>query len=303
MRIFLTGATGFIGSAVAQELLQNGHQVLGLTRSEAGEVILRAAGVQPHRGDITDLDSLRRGVEQCDGVIHTAFDHDFSRFVENCRQDARVITALGEVLMGSGRPLLITSATPMGMTTPDCPAREDQFNPASPNPRVASELAGEQMLQAGVDVRVVRLSQIHDTVKQGLVSDVVALAQRTGVSAYVGDGLNNWSAAHVTDAARLYRLALENGQIGARYHATAESALPFRQIAEAVGRGLGLPVLSLSPDEAAKRLGHLAAFAGKEMSASSEITRHQLNWTPTGPGLIADIEAMLARSSERRSDA
>ncbi len=297
MRIFLTGATGFIGSAIVPELLRAGHQVLGLARSEAGEQRLRNAGAEPHRGDIADPDSLRQGAGQCDGVIHTAFDHDFSRFAENCRKDARVIEALGQALNGSDRPLIITSATPMGMLTPDRPAREDQFEPASPNPRVASEQAGERLLQAGVNVRVVRLSQIHDTVKQGLVSDVVALARRTGVSAYVGGGLNNWSAAQVGDAARLYRLALEKGQAGRRYHATAENALPFRQIAAAVGRGLGLPVVSLSPDEAAQSLGHLAAFAGKEMSASSDITRRELDWSPTGPGLIADIGAMLARES------
>lgn len=297
MRIFLTGATGFIGSAIVTELLGSGHQVLGLTRSGAGAERLRNAGADAHLGDITDLDGLRGGAEQCDGVIHTAFDHDFSRFAENCQKDARVIETLGAALKGSDRPLVVTSATPMGMTTPDRPAREDQFNPASPNPRVASELAGERMLQVGVNVTVVRLSQIHDTVKQGLVSDVVALARRTGVSACVGEGLNNWSAAHISDAARLYRLALEKARAGARYHATAENALPFRQIAQAVGRGLDLPVVSLSPEAAAEQLGHLAGFMGKEMSASSEITRRELDWTPTGPGLIADIEAMLARET------
>lgn len=297
MRVFLTGATGFVGSAIMTELLGSGHQVLGLTRSEAGAERLRNAGADAHLGDITDINSLRRGAEQCEGVIHTAFDHDFSRFAENCQKDARVIETLGETLKGSERPLVITSATPMGMTAPDQPAREDQFNPASPNPRVASELASERMLQAGVNVTVVRLSQIHDTVKQGLVSDVVALARRTRVSAYVGEGLNHWSAAHVSDAARLYRLALDKARPGARYHATAENALPFSQIAQAVGRGLGLPVVSLSSEEAAEQLGHLTGFVGKEMSASSEITQRDLDWSPIGPGLIADIEAMLARAT------
>ena len=294
MRIFLTGATGFVGSALVPELLGAGHQVLGLTRSDAGAEALKAVGAEAHRGDIEDLDSLRRGAEVCDGVIHTAFDHDFSRFVENCHKDARVIAALGEAVSGSERPLVITSATPMGSVTPGEAASEDQFNAASPNPRVASELAGEALLRAGVNLSVVRLSQIHDTVRQGLVSDVVALARRTGVSAYVDQGLNPWSAAHIGDAARLYRLALEAQQPGARYHATAEGRIAFRDIAEAIGRGLGAPVVSVTGEEAAARFGHLAAFAGKDMSASSTLTQQRLGWTPRGPGLIADIEAMLA---------
>ena len=292
MRVFVTGATGFIGSAIVPELINAGHQVLGLTRSDAGARSLVAAGAEPHRGDLEDLESLRSGAAQSDGVIHCAFDHNFSNFVANCEKDRRAIEALGAALAGSDRPLIITSGTGMGNAGTGQPATEDTFNPNHPNPRKASELAGASVLAAGVNVSVVRLPQVHNTVKQGLITPAVAIAREKGVSAYVGDGLNRWPAAHVLDVARLYRLALEKREAGARYHAVAEEGIPVRDIAEVIGRGLKAPVVSLSPEEAAGHFGWLAAFVGLDLPASSAQTQARLGWRPTGPGLIADLEQM-----------
>jgi len=292
MRIFLTGSTGFIGSAVCRELLAAGHEVLGLARSDKGAAALAAAGAQAYRGDIEDLAGLHRGAAACDGVIHTAFDHDFTHFVENCRKDRRAIEALGAALAGTARPLVIASSTAMGLSTPGVAAAEDEFDPSHPNPRVASELAGQALLDRGVNVVTVRLSQIHDPAKQGLVTDVIALARRTGFSAYVGEGANCWSAAHLSDTARLFRLALEQGGAGERFHATDEGAIPFREIAQAVGRSLGVPVRSMASTEAMDHFGWLAAFVDKDMSASSVLTRERLGWRPSGPGLLADLAAM-----------
>jgi nucleoside-diphosphate-sugar epimerase len=292
MRIFVTGATGFIGSALVPELIQAGYQVLGLTRSEAGAQSLVAAGAEPHRGDLEDLESLRSGAANSDGVIHTAFNHDFSKFVENCEMDRRAIEAMGDVLAGSNRPLVITSGTGMGTMVPGQPATEDNFNPNHPNPRKASEEAGAALLDRGVNVSVMRLPQVHDPVKQGLITWAVNLAREKRVSAYVGDGLNRWPAVHVLDAARLYRLALEKHEAGSRYHAVAEEGVAVRDIAEVVGRGLKVPVVSLSPEEAPAHFGWLAAFVGFDMPASSAQTQQQLGWHPTGPGLIADLERM-----------
>lgn len=292
MRIFLTGATGFIGSKIVPELIAAGHQVLGLTRSEAGAQQLRAAGAEVYQGTIEDPDGLRRGAADCDGVIHTAFDHDFDHFVANCEKDRRVILALGDALQGSARPLIITSATPMGVAVPGEPATEDCFNPDHPNPRKASELAAEVLLSRGVNVSVVRLSQIHDARKQGLVTELVARAREKGVSAYVGDGTNPWSAAHVSDTARLYRAVLEKGVAGARYHATAEGCIPFIEIAQAIGKRFGVPAVSVQETEAAAHFGWLARFAGHDMSASSVKTRERLQWQPVGPGLLASLAAI-----------
>ena len=292
MHVFVTGSTGFIGSALVPELIAAGHRVLGLTRSEAGARSLLAAGAEAHRGDLEDLDSLRRGADATDGVIHTAFDHDFSRFAANCEKDRRAIEALGATLRGSDRPLIITSGTAMGSAAPGRPATDDHFDPDHPNPRVASELAGRTALQEGTNVSVMRLSQIHDRAKQGLITEVIALARKTGVSAYVGEGLNRWSATHVLDAARLYRLALEKRQAGARYHAVAEEGIAFRAIAETVGRGLRVPVRAIAPEDVADHFGWLAAFAGRDLSASSALTRDRLGWRPTGPTLMDDLESM-----------
>ncbi len=295
MRVFLTGATGFIGSAIIPDLIAAGHRVLGLTRSDAGAEALRAAGAEPHRGDLEDLPSLRDGAAGCDGVIHTAFDHDFSRFVANCEKDGRAIAALGDGLAGSDRPLVITSGTGMGQAAPGGTATEDGFDTDHPTPRKASELAGREVAERGVNVVVVRLPQVHDTRRQGLVTPLVALARAKGVSAYVGDGLNRWPAAHVSDTVRLYRLALERGAVGASgavYNAVAEEGVAVRDIAGVLGRGLRVPVVSLSPQAAAEHFGWLSAFAGWDMPASSARTRRDLDWRPTGPGLIADLEGM-----------
>jgi nucleoside-diphosphate-sugar epimerase len=292
MRVFLTGATGFIGSAIIPELINAGHQVFGLTRSDAGAQSLAAAGAEVHRGDLEDLESLRDGAAKSDGVIHCAFDHNFSNFVANCEKDKRAIEAMGSALTGSDRPLVITSATGMGSSIPGQPATEDVFNTNHPNPRVVSELAGAAMSDAGVNVSVVRLPQVHDTVKQGFVTYAVAIAREKRVSAYVGDGKNRWPAAHVSDVARLYRLALEKRERGARYNAVGEEGIAVRNVAEVIGRGLNVPVAGLSPEEAAGHFGWLAPFAGMDLPASSAQTQARLGWKPTGPGLIADLERM-----------
>jgi nucleoside-diphosphate-sugar epimerase len=292
MRVFLTGATGFIGSLIVPELLQAGHRVLGLTRSEAGARSLVAAGAEAHRGDIEDLDSLRSGAAESDGVIHTAFNHDFSKFVENCENDKRAIEAMGEALVGSERPFIITSGTGMGNVVPGQLASEDAFNPNSPNPRRASEIAGIAVAERGVNVSVVRLPQVHDPVKQGLITPLVQIAREKKVSAYLGEGLNRWPAAHVLDVARLYRLALEKRQKGSRYNAVAEEGVPFREVAAVIGRRLKVPVVSLPKDQAAAHFGWLGMFADYDMPASSALTRERLGWQPTGPGLIADLEQL-----------
>lgn len=292
MRVFVTGATGFIGSAIVRELISAGHQVLGLTRSDAGAQSLKAAGAEVHRGDLEDLESLRTGAAGSDGVIHTAFDHNFANFVANCEKDRRAIEALGTMLLGSNRPLIITSGVGMGSAAPGQPATEDHFNPHHPNPRVASELAGASLSARGVNVSVVRLPQVHNTVKQGLITYLIALAREKGVSAYQGDGLNRWSAVHLLDAARLYRLALEKQMAGARYHAVAEEGVPVREIAEVIGKSLKVPVVAKSPEDAATHFGWLAMFAGLDLTASSAWTQEQLGWHPTGPGLISDLEQM-----------
>jgi nucleoside-diphosphate-sugar epimerase len=290
MRVFVTGATGFIGSAVVDELLAAGHEVLGLARSDAGAAALAAKGAQVHRGTLEDADALRAGAARADATIHLAFDHDFSNFVANCEKDKRAIAALGDALAGSARPLVITSGVGIGIAAHGQPGTEDVFNADHPNPRIASELAGAAVSANGVDVRVVRLPQVHDRSKFGLISPAIEIAREKGVSAYVGEGRNRFSSVHVGDAARLYRLALEKGAAGARYNAVAEEGVPFRDIAETIGRGLKIPAVSLAPEDAAKHFGWLAMFAGLDLAASSELTRERLDWRPTGPGLIADLE-------------
>ena len=292
MRIFLTGATGFIGSRIVPELLAAGHHVLGMTRSDEGAQTLTAAGAEVHRGHLEDLDSLRAGAAKADAVIHTAFDHDFSNFVANCEKDRQAIKAMGSALVGSGRPLLITSGTGMGSSMPGKPATEDVFNTEHPNPRAASEIAGAEMLAAGVAVSVVRLPQVHDTVKQGLISPLIDVARAKGVSAYIGEGLNRWPAAHVLDVARLYRLAIERCDPGARYHAVAEEGIRVHDIAQVIGAGLGVPVKSISPSEAGDHFGWLGAFVGMDLLASSAWTRQVLEWHPTGSSLLDDLKRM-----------
>lgn len=290
MRIFLTGATGFIGSAIVPELISAGHQVLGLTRSDAGAQALIAAGAEVHRGELEDLESLHSGAAKSDGVIHTAFIHDFSKFKESCDVDKRAIEALGSALAGSDRPLIVSSG--LGGYAPGRILTEDVDPPAqSPMPRV-SEQSAMAFLSQRVKAGVMRLPQVHNTVKQGLVTPLVAIAREKGVSAYVGEGLNRWPAAHVLDVARLYRLALEKHEAGARYHAVDEEGVPLRDIAEAIGRGLKVPVVSIPPDEARAHFGFYGTFAGLDLSASSAQTRERLGWRPVGPGLIADLDQM-----------
>ena len=297
MNVFLTGATGFIGSAIVPELINAGHQVLGLTRSDAGARSLIAAGAEVHRGSLEDPESLRSGAAKSDGVIHCAFDHsafgnDFSKFLEVCEKDRRAIEALGDALRGSDRPLVITSGTGMGNAVPGQPATEDHFDSNHANPRRLSEVAGAAQSERGVNVSVVRLPQVHDTVKQGLITYAVQVAREKGASAYIGEGLNRWPAAHVLDVAHLYRLALEKHEAGSRYNAVAEEGVSMREIAEVIGRGLKLPVVTISQDEAPAHFGWLAMFAGVDMPASSAQTRQRLGWHPTGPRLIADLEKM-----------
>ena len=297
MRVFLTGATGFIGSAIVLELINAGHQVLGLTRSDAGAQSLIAAGAEVHRGNLEDPESLRRGAAKSDGVIHCAFDHsafgnDFSKFVEVCEKDRRAIESLGDALKGSDRPLVITSGTGMGNAVPGRPATEDHFDPNHPNPRKGSEVAGASVAKRGVNASVVRLPQVHDTVKQGLITYAVQVAREKGASAYIGEGLNRWPAAHVLDVAHLYRLVIENREAGSRYNAVAEEGISMREIAEVIGRGLKVPVVSLSQEKAQSHFGWLAMFVSYDMPASSAQTRRRLGWRPTGPGLIADLEQM-----------
>ena len=297
MRVFLTGATGFIGSRVLKELLGAGHQVLGLTRSDAGERWLEQAGATAHRGTLEDVDSLARGAAQADAVIHMAFDHDFSRFAENCEKDSRVIGAMAEVLVGSDRPLVITSSTGIGNTKSGQPAVEHVVDWSHALPRIAGERAGVEAANKGVSVVVVRLPQVHNTERQGIVSPFIEVSRAKRLSAYVGDGTNRWPAVHVDDAAQLYRLALERNEAGARYHAVAEEGVSLRQIAETVGAGLGVPVASLTKEEAAQHFGWFAPFMRMDMIASSTWTQANLNWTPTGLDLISDLKAMDYRTS------
>jgi nucleoside-diphosphate-sugar epimerase len=266
--------------------------VLGLARSDAGAASLAAAGAQVHRGDIEDLDSLKSGAAASDAVIHTAFNHDFSKFAANCEADRRAIEALGSALAGSDRLLIVTGGLAL-LTKGRLATEEDPPVPVSDSYPRASEAAAEALAVTGVRTSAVRLSQVHDAVKQGLVTYLVSLAREKGVSAYVGDGLTRWSAVHCLDAAHLYRLAIEKGTAGARYHAVAEEGVSFREIAEAIGRGLKVPVVSKSPEEAEAHFGWLTRFAGLNLTASSVLTQQRLGWHPTGPGLIADLDQML----------
>lgn len=293
MRVFVTGATGFVGTEVVQDLTRAGHTVIGLARSDRNAAALAAAGAEVYRGDLEDPDSLRGGAAASDGVIHCGFIHDFTRFQEVCDIDRRAIETLGEALAGSDRPLVVSSGVGMGSPGPGQLATEDHFDASHPNPRTASEQVVDALAERGVRIAVVRLPQVHNTLKQGLVTMLIDLARQKGAVAYVGEGRNRWSAVHLLDAAPVYRLALEKGTPGARYNAVAEEGVTAREIAEAVGRGLKVPVVSISPEEAPGYFGWFSLFAGMDLPASSSLTQGRLGWRPTQrAGIIDDLDHM-----------
>jgi nucleoside-diphosphate-sugar epimerase len=288
MRVFVTGAAGFIGTATTRELIANGHEVLGLARSDANAEALKKMGAKIHRGALEDLDSLRKGARETDGTIHLAFIHDFTKFAENGQIDKRAIEAMGDVLEGSNKPFIVTSGT--GLVSPGKAATEDVRPAASAHVPRVSEQAGLAYASRGVRAMAIRLPQVHGgDGKAGLITYLLDIARQKGVVTYVGDGSARWPAAHRLDVARLYRLALEKGVANEIYHAVAEEGVPMLQIPQVLGRAINVPVVSINKEDADAYYGPLARFAGLDMPASSAKTRAELGWTPSEIGLIADI--------------
>ena len=290
MKVFVTGATGFVGTAIVKDLIAAGHQVLGLARSDSSAQALIAAGAEAHHGDLEDLDSLRSGATQADGVIHAGFIHDFARFKEVCEVDRIAITTIGEVLAGSNRPFVVTSGT--ALVNPGNLATEDMIpDHHGQNIPRRSEEASDAIADLGVCTSVIRLSpSVHGNGDHGFVPMLIDIARQKGVSAYIGDGQNRWTGVHRYDTGSLYRLALEKGTPKARFHGVAEESIPFKDIAESIGKHLKLPVVSLSKEEAVAHFGWFSNFAGIDCPASSRITREKLGWEPTGITLLADME-------------
>lgn len=290
MRVFMTGATGFVGSAVVQELLASGHQVLGLARNDNAADALRAAGAEVHPGDLEDVGSLASGAKAADAVIHAGFIHDFTRFAECCAIEGRALAAMGAALAGTDKPFVITSGAALGVNG-DVALESYVPSPATlPHPRVITETTAARLVAEGGKVSVLRLAiSTHGAGDHGFVPMLIAQARKTGVSAYVGDGSNVWHAVHRKDAARLYRMVLEDGPGGERYHAVGEQRVPFRAIAQAIGAGLGLPLVSVAPGEAAAQFGFLGSFAATNLPASNDWTRAATGWEPREAGLLDDI--------------
>jgi nucleoside-diphosphate-sugar epimerase len=286
----VTGAAGFIGKAVTRDLLENGHEVLGLARSDANVETLRELGAQVHRGSLEDLGSLRQAARETDGTIHCAFIHDFSKFAENGQIDRRAIEAMGEAMEGTDKPLVVTSGT--GLLAPGRMATEDDAAHSGEGVPRVSEAAAFAFTTRGVRATAIRLPQVHGGEgKAGFVGYLYDVARQKGVSAYVGDGSNRWPSSHRKDVARLYRLALEKGRAGRAYHAVADEGVPMLDIATVLGRQLHTRAVSIRREDAAAHFGFLATFAGIDMPASSAKTRAELGWQPTEIGLIADISA------------
>jgi nucleoside-diphosphate-sugar epimerase len=288
MRVFVTGATGFIGSAIVRELIDAGHRVLGLARSDAGAKSLIAAGAGVQRGSLEDFESLRSGATAADGVIHTAFIHDFANYGPAAEADRRAIETLGSALAGTDRPLIVTSGTLLAQRQGPLATEEDAHNPNFPR---KSEDAALALAGRGVRASVLRLPpSVHGSGDHGFVPQLISIAREKGVSAFIGDGLNRWPAVHRLDAAHLYRFVLEKGNAGATYHGVADEGVPTREIAEAIGRGLNVPVVSKSREEAADHFGWIARFFGIDGPVSSAQTQQRLGWKPVQPGLIADLK-------------
>jgi nucleoside-diphosphate-sugar epimerase len=299
MRIFVTGATGFIGTAIVQELIGTGHQVLGLARSDSGSKWLTAAGAEVHRGSLEDLESLRSGAAAADGVIHTAFIHDFANYAPAAEADKRAIEALGAALAGSGRPFVVTSGTLLVQRQGPLATEEDA--PDSNFPR-KSEQAALALASRGVRVSVVRLPpSVHGDGDHGFVPRLISIARGKVVSAYPGDGSNRWPAVHRLDAAHLYRLAIEKGSAWAAYHGVADEGVPFRDIAEVIGRRLNVPVAAKAPEEVAGHFGWIGLFASIDCPASSARTQKELGWRPAHPALIADIDRPIYFEAQQHS--